>query len=538
MTRTPTVGQRSRTGSQLVIDRLVAHGVDTVFGIPGTHSLALYESLAASHITHVTPRHEQGAGYAADGYARISGRAGVVLTTSGPGLLNAAAAAGQAYSDSVPLLFISPGMPLGHRPGAGLLHEAKDQSAAMAAICGWSRRVTEPEEITAVLDEAFAGFASGRPRPVHLEIPWDLLDAPAATVSAPLSASRPPVPSRDDVAEAAGALARARRPVVIAGGGARGAAAAVTAIAELLGAAVVTTVNGKGVLSEYHPLSLGTGLHLEAVRSALAEADTVLAVGTELSAADTWDAPLPLPGVVLRVDIDPEQLHRNARADHTVAGPASAALELIWTALLEAKVGGERLPGEHVARWKAATVAEATAAGAPWARLITALREVLPAKTVLVNDSAGVCYHGATAGFPVERPGSFLYPTGFGTLGYALPAAIGAKTARPDRPVVALSGDGGMQFTVNELATAAELGMPLPVLVVENGGYGEIRKQMLHRGASPLGTDVRGPDFAALARAYGGVGVHAGSAQEAAEQVLAGLRSPGPTVVVIKESSC
>lgn len=540
----PSVGE-------LLVSALRAHGVEVVFGIPGTHNLGIYAHLDDHGLRHVTPRHEQGAGYAADGYARVSGRPGVVITTSGPGLLNAAAAAGQAYSDSVPMLLISPGMPHAHRPGTGLLHETRDQSAALAAVCAASHRVTDPAALPALVAEIFASFTAGRPRPVHLEIPYDLLDL---TVDAPPVAPlrtgpRPPDP--DAVGRAAVVLAAARRPVIVAGGGARRASAEVEALATRLGAPVVTTANGKGVLAESHPLALGATLHVPAVQELLAAADAVLAVGTELSETDTWSGPLRLSGALVRVDIDPGQLHRNSPAAHPLAGDGAEVLSALLIRLRPADGppvphSGAEMPAPSSARPTdarppggphaiGAARAGVRSYGRRWHGIVRALREALPDDAVLTNDSAMACYFGAIAGFPVERPGRFLYPTGFGTLGYALPAAIGAAVARPGRPVAALSGDGGLQFSVNELATAVELGVPLPVVVVSNGGYGMIRREMTERGQKPLGVDLAPPDFVALSRAYGGHGVHVGSPDELRDAVRQALTVPGPTLVVVPE---
>ncbi|MFI1470400.1 5-guanidino-2-oxopentanoate decarboxylase [Streptomyces wuyuanensis] len=525
----PSVGE-------LLVSSLHEHSVDVVFGIPGTHNLGIYAHLERYGLRHVTPRHEQGAGYAADGYARVSGRPGVVITTSGPGVLNAAAAAGQAYSDSVPLLVISPGMPSEHHGGDGLLHETRDQSAALAAVCSASYRVTRPVELPGLVASLFAGFASGRPRPVHVEIPYDLLDADVAP--APLPPPLPvalPVPDEEAVAAAARTLTAARRPVVVAGGGARAAASELCRMAEALDAPVVTTANGKGVLAESHPLSLGAALHVPRVQELLAAADVVLAVGTELSETDTWNGPLRLSGRVVRVDVEAGQMHRNAVAAHPLTGDAAQVL----SGLLKHLRSVPSIPRGPGRSGDTPTVPEVRSAvrayGRRWQGVVDALRTALPADAVLTNDSAMACYFGAIAGFPVERPGRFLYPTGFGTLGYALPAAIGAAVARPGRPVAALSGDGGLQFTVNELATAVELGAPLPIVVVSNGGYGMIRQEMAERGQPAVGVDLTTPDFAAVCRAYGGHGSHVTSPDELHDAVARALTVPGPTVVVVPE---
>ncbi|MET9800386.1 5-guanidino-2-oxopentanoate decarboxylase [Streptomyces sp. NPDC006368] len=514
------------TGGELLVSALRANGVEAVFGIPGTHNLEIYRHLGPGRLRVVTPRHEQGAGYAADGYARVTGRPGVVVTTSGPGLLNAAAAAGQAYSDSVPLLIISPGMPLDHDRGSGLLHEVKDQSAALASVCARSRRVRTLPEMVRVLAGMFTDFALGRPRPVHLEVPYDLLARTADITVPPAVRALPAAPSEAAVRAAAATLSEARRPALVVGGGARGAVADVRALAELLGAPTVTTANGKGVFPESHPLSLGAGLHLREVRRFLHGADAVLAVGTELAETDSWDEPLRFGGRLVRVDLDPDQLHRPFAA-HPLAGDAATVLAGLRRAI--GPRSAARPPDVRAAR------SAVTAYGERWRPIVEALRAALPEDTVLVNDSAQVCYFGALTGFAVEGPGRFLYPTGFGTLGYALPAAIGAGIGAPERPVAVLTGDGGLQFTVNELATAVEAGRPLPVVVVNNGGYGMIRQEMAERGCPPVGVDLHGPDFPALSRAYGGAGAHAASPAELRDAVAKALTTPGPTVIEVPE---
>ncbi|MEU5347666.1 thiamine pyrophosphate-binding protein, partial [Streptomyces sp. NPDC020766] len=320
------------TGGELLVAALRAHGVDVVFGIPGTHNLEIYRHLGPGRLRVVTPRHEQGAGYAADGYARVTGRPGVVVTTSGPGLLNVAAAAGQAYSDSVPMLIVSPGMPLGHEQGSGLLHEVKDQSAALAAVCAQSQRVQTLPEMLRVLASVFTSFDISRPRPVHLEVPYDLLARSADITVPPAVRALPPAPSEADVRAAAATLSTAERPTLVVGGGARNAVAELRALAELLGAPTVTTANGKGAFPESHPLSLGAGLHIPEVREFLHRADVVLAVGTELAETDTWDGPLRLGGRLVRVDLDPSQLHRPTAA-HPLAGDAATTLARLRRAI-------------------------------------------------------------------------------------------------------------------------------------------------------------------------------------------------------------
>ncbi|SDC74770.1 acetolactate synthase-1/2/3 large subunit [Geodermatophilus telluris] len=524
------------SGGQALVAALVAHGVDTVFGIPGTHNLEIYRHLALAGVRHVSPRHEQGAGYAADGYARVSGRPGVAVVTSGPALLNAAAAVGQAWSDSVPVLVVSPGLPLRHPGlGNGLLHETRDQGAAMAAVAAASIRATSVAEIPVAVAQAFALMTAGRPRPVHLEVPLDVLleTGPAVATRAPTPA--PAVPAGADLAAAAARLAGAARPVLVVGGGARGAAGQVRRVAERLGAPTVTTTNGKGVLPEDHPLSLGAGLQLPAVRDLVADADAVLAVGTELAPSDLWYGPLPLEDRLVRVDVDPVGCVVNAVPAVALVGDAAATLDALLAALPDGDSPGSAA-AERAAGWRARKDADARAEGAEWLPLLTQLAEALPREAVVGADNAMVCYYGALANLPTHRPGSFLFPTGFGTLGYGLPAAVGAKVADPGAPVVALLGDGGVMFTLPELAMAADLRLPLPVVVVDNAGYGEIRNEMRDRDDPVHAVDLPSPDLAAVGRALGCHGVTLDGPDGLADAVRRALAADRPTVVHVRHS--
>lgn len=566
------------TGATAVAATLAAHGVDTVFGIPGTHNLGLYEALSAHGMRLITPRHEQGAGYAADGYARISGRPGVVLTTTGPGILNAAAAAGQAYSDSIPLLLISPGVPTTHpRRGTGYLHETKNQSAAMDAVCAWSHRVTTVAEIPSALAAAFTFFTSGRARPVHIEIPADLIDAPGDFT----------LPSRGGLPEAAAALRAARRVGIVLGGGARKAGGAALALAETLNALVVTTVNGTGILPPTHHRNLGPALFLTSAQTWLKSCDVVVAAGTELAPSDLW-TDFTYEGTLIRIDVDPGQtttatipvvaraeealqvlaelVGKSSRVDeqvlelrasrqpvlgviaapqaHTSGRPATAHaddFELAVTAYADDSelaatlhTGDPRVAATHADDPELASIvrrieAERAALSARWQTELKAIAVALPGEAVVAADNSMFCYYGALATLRHR----FLFPTGFGTLGYALPAAIGAKVAAPGLPVVVLAGDGALQFSVQELATAVELGLNLPIIVSVNGGYGEIRAEMEARPMRPVAVDLHTPDFAALARAFGARGV--ADPTDLTEEIGRAFAADVPTVIVIQE---
>ncbi|WP_327296934.1 MULTISPECIES: thiamine pyrophosphate-dependent enzyme [unclassified Streptomyces] len=542
------------SGGEAIVRSLAAHGVREVFGIPGTHNLEIYRFLRLYDIGNVTPRHEQGAGYAADAYARVSGRPGVAITTTGPALLNIAAAVGQAYSDSVPLLVVSPGMPLRHpRLSNGLLHEMRSQTDAMRGVAAFSHRVSSVDEIGAAVARAFALFTSGRPRPAHIEIPLDLLETAEPVSGIRLTPpAAPVVPPHAAVDRAADALRAARHPAIVLGGGARGAGEECLALADELGAPVVTTANGKGIVAEAHPLALGVSLHSPAVQKWLADRDAVIAVGTELAESDLWSAPLKLNGALIRIDVDPAQMYAEPAADHALVGDARVTVGAVIDALRAGGAGGtaattaERslssLPEEGsaahaVAALRVARDDETRVRDTRWVPYLRAIRRVLAPDAVITSDSAQCCYYGALPHLPVGPEGRYLHPTGFGTLGYALPAAIGAKTACPGRQVLALSGDGGLQFSVQELATAAQLRLPLPVVVFDNGGYGEIRDEMTARGDTPTAVDLPCVDLPALARAYGGYGERAHSPDELADALTRALTAPGPTLITVPEET-
>ncbi len=502
------------TGGEAVVRALAEHGVELVFGIPGTHTLELHRHLTVNGIRHITPRHEAGGGYAADGYARVTGRPGVVLCTSGPGVINAATAAATAYADSVPVLILSPSMPTGvEGRDTGFLHEGKNQGAAMDALVSWSRTATDPDDAVEAIHAAFAHFESGRPRPVHVQIPIDVL---SANLKGPGPIKFDRNGSAPDVGAAAQLLAEAKRPVVVAGGGARGADLAA------LGIPVITTVNGKGVLDEKHPLSLGASIRLRAAQRYLADADVVLAIGTELGESDLW-GDVPALRNVIRVDIDPAQRDKNVPADVAITGDARAVVAALVTDREPAQLNGVR----------EAIREEALRDGAPWLPLMGALDEALGTDGILAGDSTQAAYYGAVHFLPMDAQRRFIYPTGYATLGYALPAAIGAKLAAPDRPVIALIGDGGLLFTVAELATASELRIPLPVVVPNNNGYGEIRDQMVDAGITPVGVDLHTPDLPKLGEAFGGAGVRVEHAGALGPVLREALERPGPTVIEV-----
>ncbi|WP_208451214.1 5-guanidino-2-oxopentanoate decarboxylase [Burkholderia anthina] len=534
---------RRRTCGEALVDLLERHGVECVFGIPGVHTVELYRGLAASSIRHVTPRHEQGAGFMADGYARVTGRPGVCFIITGPGMTNIATAMAQAYADSIPMLVISSvnaRRELGS--GDGRLHELPSQRDVFAGLTAFSHTLLDAADLPQVLARAFAVFSGARPRPVHIEIPLDVIVMPApALFDAPPALPARPAPDANALATAADLLAHARRPLILAGGGAIHAAAELRELAERLHAPVALTINAKGLLPPGHPLLIGSTQSLPATRAAIREADVVLAVGTELGETDydvTFDGGFAIDGRLIRIDIDAQQLMRNARAEIAIAGDSQLALGALSTRLHEAPAPTPEADwgALRVAAVRAATASGHDGATQSQALLIDTIVATLP-DAIIAGDSTSPVYVGNfTHDAPAPRSW-FNSSTGYGTLGYGLPASIGAKLAAPARPVVCLIGDGGLQFTMPELASAVEARLPVIVIVWNNRGYGEIRKYMVARDITPVGVDPYTPDFQALARGFGCAAHTAATPGALAAALHDAVARAIPTVIEIDEAT-
>ncbi|WP_129359555.1 thiamine pyrophosphate-binding protein [Rothia uropygioeca] len=499
--------QKKRTTGWAVMEMLRGYGIDTVFGIPGTHNLEFYRPLTDLGIRAVTTRHEQGAGYAADGWSLQSGLPGVVLTTSGPGLLNALSAAGTAFCESRPMIILSPGQPRGARfADAGTLHETKDQLGAASAVVEWARRVTTVEEAIGSIHDAFELFATSRPRPVYIEIPLDLLDEVTEVDSSllkPQTFDPVPPPGAEAIAEAARRLTTAASPTILAGGGARSAASEVRHLAERLGAPVVTTLNGKGVLDETHPLSLGSNLRLHSIREYARSADVLLVIGSKLGDAELWVDRLDATGSVIRVDILESQINKNQQAELGLVGEASAVIGALVQELGDGEASN---PEPIVAELLNSAHDDCRKLSAQNTQLSEDIVSALPDDAILATDSSRIAYGGLLNVFSASRPNSTPYMGTFATLGYGLPAALGARIAAPERASFAVIGDGALMFSVQEFITVVEQDQDVTVVVVDNGGYGEIRQNEADLGIPPIGVDLLQPDWVGLAAAFGGAG--------------------------------
>jgi 5-guanidino-2-oxopentanoate decarboxylase len=516
---------------------LEAYGVTTVFGIPGEHTLELYRGIEKSGVRAITPRNEQGASFMADGYARVTGEPGVCTLITGPGVTNAATGIGQAYADSIPMLVISSANDspsLGK--GWGRLHETTDLCAITRPITAFSAMVHSPAEVPELVAQAFTVFRSQRPRPVHIAIPLDVMEMRVDIDWHPYEIAELPVPASTAIERAARVLAQAASCVMIVGGGAQQASAEVTALAERLRVGVIASNAGKGIVADSNPLSLGGAIISPAAHEYLARAEVVLAIGTELAEADSFIYDLPVNGKVIRIDIDPARFSDAFPAHIAILGDARAACARLLGALEGAEIDRSREDViAELDRVRSAQRAAYTPVERQHIRVLEILRSELPDDAVIMGDIAQLVYTG-TAAMPTLLPRTWFYPAGFGTLGCALPGAIGARLALPEKTVVALVGDGGFMFTLNELATAVEEGLSIPIVIWHNHSYQMIRDGMVARGIPEIGVNPRAPDFVKLADAFGCPGTRVDS-EDSFSQALGDARNhAGPSLIVVCEN--
>ncbi len=493
------------TGAQLVVQALEDAGVELAFGLPGVHNLALWRALGDSPVRLVGVRHEQTAAYAADGYARASGRLGVALTTTGPGAANTLGAVGEAWASRSPILVIATDIPTSvRRPGVwrGALHEATDQAAMFEPVTKGTLRVRDAASLQAATTEAARKALAAPQRPVYLEIPTDLLAAEVAEPAAAPPGPPPPAALPDERLERAAALIEpSRRPLIWAGGGAiaSGAGPALAALAERLVAPVITTYSGAGVLPRGHPCLVEARPHVPEVGALWDEADCVLAVGSDFDGMMTQGWQMPQPPRLVSINVDGEDASKAYLPDLVLEADAARTLPRL-TERLKPRGGLDALArrldelGERVWAGLRETDPEA-------AEFLEVVASSLPPEAVVVCD---MCIPGYWLGgfHRPAGPRKLLYPLGWGTLGCAFPQALGAALAGAG-PVVSVSGDGGFLYACGELATAAQERIPLTAVVVDDGGYGMLRFDQDRRGDPHVGVDLATPDFTAMADSFG-----------------------------------
>ena len=478
-------------------------------------------------------RHEQGAGFMADGYARASGRPGVAFVISGPGVTNILTPVAQAHSDSVPMLVIA--ACLGGEAEAApreRLHQMKCQSETAGSVADWCATANGIDEFCQAADRAFDEFATKRKRPKFMQIPVEALARPVPPPPAPKTPGALPKPPRDQIARAAGMIRASRRIVLVLGGGARAAADPARRVLDLAGAAAFTTYAGMGAVPGSHPRSFGSFLARTESAAVFSTADLVVAAGTGLSEVDLWRDRLGHSCPMIRVDIDDAQLSACGSDDLPILGDAKAFFELVGAAL-----GGiQREPGwteSEVREAKERMRASCEAERPDVPKAARAFRDALPEGAIVYSDMTQFAY-AAKEILDIDPPSRWHHPYGFGTLGYALPAAIGGKVASPGAPVAAAAGDYGIQYTLQELGAASELGVPLPILVWDNAGLREIDDSMARDGIPADALACANPDFELVAHAYGLDYCAAASTDELAADVRRAFAAARPTLIRVR----
>ena len=523
------------TIGEALVTQLAERGVETVFGIHGVHTVELYRGLATSGIRHVTPRHEQGAGFMADGYARVSGKPGVAFVITGPGLTNTLTPMAQARADSVPMLVVS-GVNSVASLGKGLghLHELPDQHKMMSTVALVSEQVRTTDQLASALHNAFVPFSTGRPGPTHIEIP---LDVAGQAYSPPAENIAPLEPAKDDakmIAKAEQLLEKAKAPVILAGGGAVAAAAVLRELTEHLDAPVVQTVNARGIMHD-HPLGVPASPSLMAVRDLIEGADVVLAVGTELGPTD-YDmyatGTMAHMNNLIRIDCCEQQLNRHD-AKITLLGDANTKLSGLVQGIRHinppSSAGADR-----AAQTRAAAFEELSTEYQAQVRILDAMRDTVPG-AIMVGDSTQPIYAGNMYYDPDRTRGWFNAATGYGALGYGIPAAIGAAIAEPGTRIICIVGDGGAQFSLPEVMAAVDENLPITFVIWNNHGYHEIATSMQDVGVTVVGCDPTPPDFEATAKSFTIPHQHcAADPQAVAKALAASARLSGPSMIEIE----
>lgn len=525
------------TGGQAVIAALRAHGVNTIFGIPGVHTLPLYDAmLHEPGLRHVLARHEQGAGFMADGYARVSGKEGIVSVITGPGVTNVATPVADAYADAVPLLVIASSLSRSSRGRRrGELHETKNQFGVMDALAGWTRSVEYVEEIPDAIRDAFRAMRVGRPRGAYIEIPLDLLEISAElTITAPASAALP-LPSAK-IPAIAQYLREAQRPLIIAGSGvtAVGANVQLLQLAELLGAPVLLDRKSRDTLPTGHPLVAPTSGYplTPAMYEMIAASDVALVIDSGLGASTPAQSKLRLPDTVLQIDREPSEIGRLFPVTLGMVADARSALAGLLDALQDA-------PRDHPSRYEEVARVKQSLVEHVWQRygnsmpFLDAVREAVPRDGVIVADMTKLGY-ASSEYLPLYEARTYIHPSELCSIGCGLPLALGAKVAAPHKPVVALCGDGGFLLNAGELATAAQEQIDVVIVVFNDMTYTAVKQQQARRyHRRYIATDLRAPDYVLMAQAFGLNGVRVATPSDLRDTLAQVIQRGGSTLIEV-----
>jgi acetolactate synthase I/II/III large subunit len=522
----------STSGGEAIVNGLVAHGVDTVFGLPGAQIYGLFDAFHQAQLKVIGARHEQACGYMAFGYARSTGKPGVFSVVPGPGVLNAGAAMLTAFGSNEPVLCLTGQVPTAFLgKGRGHLHEMPDQLATLRTFVKWADRIEYPDAAPPLVSRAFQEMLSGRRGPVALEMPWDVF-----TQRADVAASKPfdllpaPQPDTERVKAAAALISGSKTPMIFVGSGAIDAADEILELAEMIDAPVVAFRSGRGIVSNAHEL----GLTMAAAYKLWPKTDLMIGIGTRMELpASGFRWPFRPEGLKsIRIDIDPVEMRR-LTTDASIVADAQAGTSELLAAVR--KAGYKKTRGRRIA------IREASAASLkeiqiiqPQMAYLNILREVLPANAI-VTDELSQFGFASWYGFPVYQPRTFITSGYQGTLGSGFPTALGAKVANPDRPVVAITGDGGFMFGVQELSTAVQYKIGVVTLIFNNNAYGNVRRDQRERfDGRVVAADLVNPDFVRLAESFGAGAARVTSPEGFRPALEKALADGGPYVIAIE----
>jgi acetolactate synthase-1/2/3 large subunit len=514
------------SGGGAIVASLLSEGVDTVFGLPGIQTYALFEALRQSRIRVIGARHEQANAYMAFGYAQSTGKPGVYTVVPGVGMLNSSAALASAYGASAPVVLITSEIPSEFQgKGLGHLHELPDQMGILRTITKWAEQIDHPAQAPAALAEAFSHVRHGRPRPVAVAMPWDVLDQ-SALVPEPRPISLPePDPDPRDIDRAVAALRQAHNPMIMVGGGAEEASSEIRQLAEHVQAPVVSFRGGKGIVSDEHPLALTCAAGF----NRWAETDVLIGIGSRLELMwFRW--PNKPPGLrLVNIDADPRQ-HVRLGAEVGITGDARQATARLLDAVRATEPPRPDRATEFIELKE--RVHKEIQRVTPHVQYLAAIRDVLPRDGYFVEES---CQTGFASfyGFPVYEPRKFITCGPQGTLGFGFPTALGVQAAHPDSPVVSITGDGGFLFGVQELATAVQYNLNLVTIVFNNNAFGNVWRDQRRIYDGTIGSELHNPDFVALAESFGAAGYRASDPAELRVVLARALQSGRPAVIEV-----
>nr|WP_251033363.1 thiamine pyrophosphate-binding protein [Bacillus sp. ISL-75] len=530
--------QMEYTTADAVVKELVRAGVETAFGIVSIHNMPIYDAILREGSIHlVCSRGESGAANMADGYARATGKLGVVITSTGTGAGNAAGSLIEAWAAGVPVLHLTGEVASPYLgTGRGYIHECKDQLSMMEGSCKKAVRLRRPEQAAAVVRQAIQDAFAYPAGPVTLEIPIDFQSAiipnhPIEDISliAPTNNTIPSIPE-----EALAKISHARRPVIWAGGGVitSGASNEVTALAETIGAAVITSQSGKGSIPENHSQCIGHFAANELTKNLLKNSDLLISIGVRFRGNETANWKVPVPKEHISIDADWQAINRNYEATYGLVGDAKQILQGLNQALSQKSIVPDPAYLDEVQSVREELRTQLRATLGPYEQILDGMRNVLPENTILVRDVTVQANVWGSRLFEIYQPRTSIHASG-GGIGQGLPTAIGAQMAFKDRPVVLMAGDGGFMVNVGEMATAAQEKLPLIVVLFDDAGYGVLRNIQSAAYGRQVAVDLMSPDFVLLAQSMGFDASRIGSATEFVTELEKAVAGKKPTMIVV-----